>query len=78
MPIGVGVAVKQLKKKRTATKTSMGAKEACLEACSERASKTDSLDKTKSGENRYWFCGYEVEPLSGYEVTDWLFEEQDK
>lgn len=51
MSLGVGLPMMKLKPGKCGTRSGMGVREACLEAGSERASKTETLDKSKSGEN---------------------------
>lgn len=64
--------MKHMKGYRCATKGTMGLREALLEAFKERLSKTESLDKTLSYLNRYFFNGQEVSELSGAEVNEWF------
>lgn len=75
---GLGIQLKQLKRTRTKTNTSMGCKEAAYEAFEERGSKTASLDPSKSDQNRYFFQGQEIEPISGKDVYDYFIDEVDK
>ena len=51
MSLGVGLPMMKLKPGKCGTRSGMGVREACLEAGSERASKTETLDKSKSGGN---------------------------
>lgn len=72
MTYGVGLPVLKLKRQKCQTKNAMGAREACLEAGSERASASTTLDRGRSGFCYEWHRDGTRTPLPSGEA---MFEE---
>ena len=72
MAYGVGLPALKLKRQKCQTKNAMGAREACLEAGSERASASTTLDRSRSGFCYEWHRDGTRTPLPSGEA---MFEE---